>query len=105
MENLWQSTVSESDLREYECETNHGLLYVRFSKSPSGIDHTEIGTRESMAYAFTLIRVTGEEDTRWVNPKLAWLLREHKLELYLLPDDEILKLIDLPKLDGELGQD
>ncbi|MBI2498881.1 hypothetical protein HYV88_01415 [Candidatus Woesearchaeota archaeon] len=102
MENLWLSTVSESDLREYECKTNHGVIYIRLSRSCSGIEHAEIGTRENRAYAFTLTRVTGEEDTRWVNPRLSWLLREHRPELSLFPDDEILKLIDLPKLMREI---
>lgn len=105
MENLWLHTISESDLREYECQTSHGTLYVRFSKSPSSIDHAEIGTRGNRAYAFTVTRIADEKDTRWVNPRLAWLLREHRPELSLLPDDEILKLIDLPKLYSMLGQD
>ena len=107
MENLWSLTTSENDLREYECETSHGMMYVRFYRTHSGIYHAEICTGKSRTYIMlTVTHVAGKkEDIRWVNPTLVDLLKEHRAELSLLPDDEILKLIDLPKLVDELGVD
>lgn len=105
VDSLWELCgLGDNSFREYECETEDGALYVRFSKNdPAGIDHVEIGFRNSRDFLFTRIKNQDRPEMPYIDLRKVNVLNKYYTELSLLPDVEILELIDLPKLAGRFN--